>query len=344
MLAKLFTLFYLLLLVSGDTECPIVTSGGQDRRTNKHSLRLVQYNVEWLFVDHYSGFDCPGSQCTWKNETDAKTHLGFVSNIVSILEPDIVNFCEVEGCDELNMVVNSLNNTPDYNYYLKKGTDTGTGQNVGLITKIDPLVNLYRDETKIAYPIPGSMCGYNGSGTTGVSKHYITEYMFENYASPVALISAHLIAIPTDPARCSQREAQAQILQNIVLSYIQKGYEVILLGDMNDYDGEVLDINQDKPLSQVLDILKGYKGVNRESYVLTSVATKIPQIERFSDWWDSDDNCDTYSVRDYSMIDHILVTSGIYEHIVNAYIYHGYSEFCGKYNSDHYPVVVDLEF
>ena len=344
MLVQLFTLFYLLLLVSGDTECPIVTNGGQDRRINKQSLRLVQYNVEWLFVDHYSGFDCPGSQCTWKNETEAKTHLGFVSNVVSILEPDIINFCEVEGCDELNMVVNALNNTPDYNYYLKKGTDTGTGQNVGLITKIDPLINLYRDETKISYPISGSMCGYSGSGTTGVSKHYITEYIFENYGAPVALISAHLIAIPTDPARCSQREAQAQILQNIVLSYIQKGYEVILLGDMNDYDGEVLDINQDKPLSQVLDILKGVKGDHRGSYMLTSVATKIPQIERFSDWWDSDDNCDTYSVRDYSMIDHILVSSGIYQHIVNAFIYHGYSEYCGKYNSDHYPVVVDFEF
>lgn len=344
MLVKLFTLFYLLLLVSGDTECPIVTSEGQDRRSNKHSLRLVQYNVEWLFVDHYSGFDCPGSQCTWKNETEAKIHLGFVSNVVSILEPDIINFCEVEGCDELNMVVNSLNNTPEYNYYLKKGTDTGTGQNVGLITKIDPLINLYRDETKVSYPIPGSMCGYSGSGSTGVSKHYITEYIFENYGLPVALISAHLIAIPTDPARCSQREAQAQILQNIVLSYIQKGYEVILLGDMNDYDGEVLDINQDKPLSQVLDILKGIKGDHRGSYTLTSVATKIPEIERFSDWWDSDDNCDTYSVRDYSMIDHILVSSGIYQHIVNAFIYHGYSEYCGKYNSDHYPVVVDFEF
>lgn len=27
---------------------------------------------------------------------------------------------------------------------------------------------------------------------------------------------------------------------------------------------------------------------------------------------------------------------------LNVYIYHGYDEYCGKYNSDHYPVVVDL--
>jgi hypothetical protein len=26
----------------------------------------------------------------------------------------------------------------------------------------------------------------------------------------------------------------------------------------------------------------------------------------------------------------------------NVYFYHGYSEYCGTYNSDHYPVVIDL--
>ena len=30
------------------------------------------------------------------------------------------------------------------------------------------------------------------------------------------------------------------------------------------------------------------------------------------------------------------------ENIVNTFIYHGYDEYCGKYDSDHYPVVVDL--
>jgi exonuclease III len=42
------------------------------------------------------------------------------------------------------------------------------------------------------------------------------------------------------------------------------------------------------------------------------------------------------------MIDHILVTDAIRHNIFNAFIYHGYDEYCGKYNSDHYPVVIDL--
>ena len=43
------------------------------------------------------------------------------------------------------------------------------GQNVGIITKIVQLL------------IPYSKCGYVGTpGTTGVSKHYITEYAIGN--------------------------------------------------------------------------------------------------------------------------------------------------------------------
>ena len=340
---RLLGLFFVFCLsfspfISGDTECPTVTSIG-DRRKDKNSLRLVQYNVEWLFIDYYSGMDCPGNGCTWHSVSDAQTHLSYVANTVKTLQPDIINLCEVEGCDELNMLKEQLDST--YNAYLKKGTDTGTGQNVGMLTRIDPLVSLYRSEEKIAYPISGTKCGSTtASGTSGVSKHYITE--FKIGTMNVAMIGAHLLAIPTDPARCVQREAQAQVLQNIVSSYIQKGYEVILIGDMNDYDAEVLDLNSDKPTSRVLDIMKGLDGQKKGTYTLTNIATKIAQSERYSDWWDSDNNCNTSSQKDLSMIDHVLVTSNINKKITNAYIYHGYKEYCGKWDSDHWPVVIDI--
>jgi exonuclease III len=326
--------------IKGDTECPIVSSFG-DRRKDKNSLRLVQYNVEWLFIDYYSSMDCPGDGCSWHSVSDAQTHLSYVANVINNLQPDIISLCEVEGCDELNILKEQLDNT--YNPYLKKGTDTGTGQNVGMLTRIDPLVNLYRSEEKIAYPISGTKCGTtSASGTTGVSKHYITE--FNLGGMNVAMIGAHLLAIPTDPSRCVQREGQAQVLQNIVSSYIQKGYEVILLGDMNDYDAEVLDLNSDKPTSRVLDIMKGLDGQKKGTYTLTNVAYRIGQNERYSDWWDSDNNCNTTSQKDLSMIDHVLVTSKIDKQIMNIYIYHGYKEYCGKWDSDHYPVVIDFKF
>jgi exonuclease III len=339
-----FSMFYMFSLflssVKCDTECPNVVLS-EDRRENKQSLRLVQYNVEWLFIDYYSAMDCPGDGCTWKTIDDAETHLSYVSKVISELKPDIINLCEVEGCDELNAVKNYLDDS--YVPYLKKGTDTSTGQNVGMLTRIDPIVDLYRSEEKIAYPISGTKCGStSSSGTSGVSKHYITEFNLGVYK--VALIGAHLLAIPTDPSRCVQREAQAQVLQNIIYGYIGRGYEIILIGDMNDYDGEILDKNDDKPTSRVLDIMKGLDGQKNGTYELTNIAVTIKQDERFTDWWDSDNNCNTTSQKDYSMIDHILVTDNVYSHIVNTYIYHGYDEYCGKWNSDHYPIVVDFEF
>lgn len=336
----LYFLFGLASLAFGtDTECPNVTYIN-DRRTSKNKLRLMQYNVEWLFIDHYSNFDCPGTECTWANVSEAETHMSYVANIISDLDPDIVNLCEVEGCDELNMLIDQLDDS--YRPYLKKGTDTGTGQNVGMITKVNPLVSLYRTEEKFNYPIKGSNCGYNGTGSTGVSKHYITEFKFNDLH--LAFISAHLIAIPTDSSRCAQREAQAMILQHVINNFTNDGYELIMIGDFNDYDGVVLDINSNKPKSNVLEILKGNYGDYAGKYQLFSVAANINQQQRYSDWWDSDNNCDTSSIKDYSMIDHILVTEGIKTYIINVFIYHGYDEFCGKYNSDHYPVVVDLLF
>jgi exonuclease III len=284
--------------------------------------------------------NCPGTGCSWINQSEAETHMNYVSNVVKELNPDIINFCEVEGCDELNILKDKLNDNT-YMPYLKKGTDTSTGQNVGMLTRVDPLINLYRSELRYNYPIPGSNCGYNGSvGSSGVSKHYITEFKFNGYN--VAFIAAHLLAIPTDPTRCAEREAQASVLQNVIFSYVNKEYEVIMLGDFNDYDAEVLDINDNKPTSRVLDILKGYQGDLSGLYELYNVADEITKNERYSDWWDSDDNCKTSSQKDYSMIDHILVTDGIKNNINNVFIYHGYNEYCGKYDSDHYPLVVDL--
>lgn len=321
--------------VYSDTQCPYVDTI-QDRRQNRDSLRIMQYNVEWLFVDYYSGSDCPGDGCTWKNQSAAAIHLNAVANVIDTIQPDIINFCEVEGCDELNMLSRALS-TKDYLPYLIKGTDTSTGQNVGMLTKVDPVLSLYRNEDRYNYPIDGSMCGYTGAvSSTGVSKHYITEFFINNVN--IAFIAAHLIAIPTDPTRCAQREAQASVLQSVIYNYIKNGYEIIMIGDFNDYDNEIPDINSNKPISQVLDILKG------DDYQLYSVGLNISQNERYSDWWDSDNNCNTTSVNDYSVIDHILVSKKIQTWIRNVFIYHGYDEYCNKINSDHYPIIVDLEW
>jgi exonuclease III len=337
-LFKFLSYLFLPLVVLSDTQCPIAPSVPGDRRPDVNRFRLVQYNVEWLFIDQYNG--CPGSSCTWANQTEANTHMDWVTNVLNELDADYVNFCEIEGCDELNMLTSLT--TSAYKPYLIKGSDSSTGQNVGVLTKIDPVTDLMRNEDRIGYPISGSTCGYNGSsGTSGVSKHYYTTLNINK--TPVAIIGAHLLAYPTDPSRCASREAQALVLQESIYSLYSQGYEIIVLGDFNDYDGTVLDINSHKPISQVLEILKGNQGLYSGKYNLKPVSSLINQTERYTEWWDENSNC-KQDKSDLSMIDHILVTSELFNKISNVFPYHGYTQYCNTYNSDHWPVVVDFDF
>ena len=329
-------------LVNSDTQCPVVPTTPANRISSGSStFKIMQYNIEWLFVDYYSAADCPGDGCSWKNSTDATTHVDYVSKVIADLNPDIINFCEFEGCDELNLLVSKLGSNFGYKPYLKKGTDTATGQNVGMITRVDPKTDLQSSEEKVSYPISGSKCGYTGApSTTGVSKHYFTEYYW--YGRNVLFVGAHLKAFPTDPTSCAQREGQSQILQNIIYEYFTKGYEIIVLGDFNDFDAEVMDANNNKPTSHALDIIKGKFGTYAGKYELKTAEEKIPQNLRFSDWWDKNDNC-LSSPDEFSLIDHILLTPFLNDKIKKAYIYQGYTEFCGTYNSDHYPMIIELD-
>ena len=330
--------FYL-ATTSSETYCPAVLSS-QDNRQEKTKLRIMQYNVEWLFLDYYAESDCPGGGCSWKTEADAKTHLNYVSDIIDKLKPDILNLCEVEGCDELSAICAKNETLHTYKSYMIKGKDTSTGQNVGLLTKIDPSISLYRTEERVNYPIPSSTCGYTGaSSDTGVSKHYITEYNIGELQ--IAMIGVHLVAFPTDPVRCAQREAQAQIIQNAIISYISKGFDVIVSGDFNDFDPDVQDVNDNRPLSSVLSIVKGKRGASAGKYELINAAERIDKVARYTDWWDQNKNCNS-TMNEFSMIDHILVSPRLYDKIVDAWIYSGYAEFCGTFNSDHYPVIVDI--
>jgi exonuclease III len=336
-----FALFLLLVRSLADTECPITHNPPLVHNVSSSNFRIVQYNVEWLFIDYYSPMNCPGTGCTWVNQSEAQIHMSYVSNVVKKLNPDILNLCEVEGCDELQTLVASLNDNT-YSYYLKKGTDTSTGQNVGLITRADPLNDLARTESKISYPVPDSACGYTGTGgTAGVSKHYYTTYKW--YGRNVLFIGLHLLAYPTDHTRCAEREAQAQVIQNLIMNFVPLGYEIMVLGDFNDFDAETLDSNNNVPLSHALDIIKGLRGTYSGKYTLTNAASKMPQSERWTDWWDQNGNC-VSSPNEFSMIDHVLMTPFLVSKIKQVSVYHGYEEFCGKYNSDHYPVVIDMMY
>ena len=303
------------------------------------NIRLMQYNVEWLFLDYYKNADCPGNGCTWHNESIAYDHLHQIARIIDEVNPDIINFCEVEGMNELNILEESLK-VSNYESYFLKGTDTSTGQNVGLISKIVPNSELIRTENREPYPVPFTTCNYSGeNGTEGVSKHFVTT--FDWHSIQLAFISLHFLAFPDRVDRCVKREGQAMVIQELIKDYVKGGYEILVIGDMNDYDNEIKDKNADKSISQVLNILKGE--YSNGVYNLTNLNSYVSEEERYSNWWDKNKNCDS-SDDELVLIDHILVSSRLLKYVKNVSIYHEYKEQCGTVNSDHYPIIVDFKF
>lgn len=96
---------------------------------------------------------------------DAKKHLQKITGVIEEVDGDIVNICEVASCYELQTIADSLP-LLKYEPYLKYGSDTATGQNVGILTRVDPSEDLGFDRMKAEYPIAGSQCGYKGETRT----------------------------------------------------------------------------------------------------------------------------------------------------------------------------------
>ena len=322
-------LTYPLLALSTSFNCSSIPSpsAAQDKRADLSKWTLVQYNVEWLFTEPYSS--CPGI-CTWNTTTEQYTHLETIKDVLNKLNADTVHMCEVQSCTQLDEV----RPTDDYVSYMIQGNDTYTGQNVGLLTKIDPVESITRTEERVAYPLEDSKCGYTGEpGTEGVAKHMITRFVIQNVS--IYLIGAHLLSNPNDPTACAKREAQAQVLQTKINDFINDGHEVVVIGDMNDFDGVYKDVNNHVPNSRVLEMLKGN--------ILYTVADKILQDARYTEWYDETPDC-VVETSEFSMIDHILLTKNLWNRIDTVEFAHIYREGCDTYQSDHYPVSVTFRF
>jgi len=267
---------------------------------------------------------------------EAEEHLRAIAKTVASFNPDIVGIQEVENCDMLNRLITAITtvnaSVNGYKPFLIQGTDTATGQNVGLITRIDPVGDTTRSENRVAYPVAGSKCGYNGSGTTAVSKHSMTPFLINGKS--YTLFNQHFIAYPTQADRCAQREGQASVMRGLINTAISANRSIIVTGDYNDYSDKVPDVANDIPNSRVMSFLrdgisftakdKKLKALNVDP-TLVEVSAGIAQANRYTS---------IYDVNKLSQIDHILVSKDL--NILSVNIPHTES------GSDHWPLYVDI--
>jgi len=301
-------------------------SGGHGR------LTLATWNVEWLF----DGIDDPTAAPKITPEQAQQRMVG-VAEVLSKLQADVVHLVEVESCGVLSRVaetLGTLDGSKQLQPYLIEGHDTALRQQVGLLSVLRPTRRLSRTEAREAFPLMDSSCGVckdGRAGNTGVSKHLVAQLQLMP-GHVIEVIGLHLKAKPVDSCSCQKREAQALVVRSLVRRAIKVGHHVIVLGDLNDFDGDVPDSVGHVPTSSVLRLIKDPDGDGRLG--LWNALEAIPPRERYSNRWNA-------GVMDpgLSLLDHILVSESLRPFVEAVGVYHGNA---ATQLSDHWPVWLRL--
>eukprot|EP01137_Pigoraptor_chileana_P037225 Opistho-2@33979 len=333
--------------------CPNPPATPGDRRPDKNTLTMMAYNVKFLFNEHPECTDPQSAYCianpssctksigsfgcispdSWPTLAHIESHLDAVAGVIRELNPDVVSFEEVENCRVLERLNGRLSGL-GYKYYLVKGTDSVTLQNVALLTRVDPTIALVRANSGgVQTPVPGSQCGDATSKTESVSKSYYTEITVNNVA--IRLMGLHFASEPLTPSPCRQREGQSLSARYFLESKVadNANKEIVVFGDFNDYDGATLDVADSVPLSRALSFMRqGGPDSPASTFALTNIHERVAKQRRFTSGYSGG----------VTAIDHMLLSPGMNSRLVAAYVYHAYPFSANV--SDHWPVVGVFDF
>ena len=302
----------------------------EDRRNDKSILVLMSLNAEFL----WDGVSPKEGQADfpWKSsQTEAEDHMQKVAEIIIRSNPDIVNLVEVENINALTTFNNKFLPGRGYQPYLVDGTDTFTGQDVALLTRIDPENNqITRDDRK----------GQSGTVLKSVSKNYIARFSLPE--AKFAFIGIHFLAFPLREDRRLDREAQADAIRSIARELKTQGWSPVVLGDFNDYDGDLSsrDHIDSIPVTNVLKIIKEMDP-NDPLDDLKSAASFVPKASRYTAFHDANQNGNVDFPNELTSIDHVLLSPELAAKVELVDIRHDHDP---RNVTDHFPVVVRIKF
>ncbi|GAQ81963.1 hypothetical protein KFL_000960140 [Klebsormidium nitens] len=331
-------------LTSG--QCSKAAGVTSDRRKNKSVLKVAMWTVDWLF-DGVSdpagspwngGASCPGNpgdpgftplnQC---NAAGAAARIQRVVRRIKDLDVDILNLVQVESCGVLQQLVNGSD--AGYASYLGVSNDSVSGLNLGLLFRLDPILPIGRILGNMSYPLPGSACGFSGTGTTDATANFRTTFQVLNRS--VAFIGMELPGFPRDPESCAVREAQAAIISAEVQRRIAAGQEVVLAGNLNDWSAVDTDPLGHVPISRVLQSLQ-YPNASGPPQLI-SAATWLSDANRYT----SEGPAVAGGFPAPQQVDFILVTQGLASLNVTVQIAHDNATLQSL--SSHWPLVLTLQ-
>ncbi len=297
-----------LLLVLLLTACrPVVT---EDHRADAERLVLMAWNAEFL----WDGRSPEEGEIDfeWKGSPErAEAHMADVAAVVRAHDPDILHLSEVENRRALDTFNDKFLTESGYRAYFVPGTDTATGQDVALLSRVE-LESISRDPRR----------GRSGSVRKGVSKHYVATLRAGDLR--LGLVGIHLLARPHKESRVAAREAQADAVRGMAGELAEDGFSVVVWGDFNDFDGRTLDLRGNRPITRVLEWIRDLDPGNPNDDLI-NVADRLPRGQRYTNGRDA--------------IDHVLVSSDLAERVVEVRIPHDHDP---RAVTNHFPVIVDL--
>eukprot|EP01060_Flectonema_neradi_P005301 TRINITY_DN13513_c0_g3_i1.p1 TRINITY_DN13513_c0_g3~~TRINITY_DN13513_c0_g3_i1.p1 ORF type:complete len:1414 (+),score=278.36 TRINITY_DN13513_c0_g3_i1:37-4278(+) len=322
-------------VASSQDTCPDAPVTPGDRRSDKSVVKIASYNMYWLFDGKSDPNPVP-----WTSWQSAYSHAKHMAGELERINADIYVLVEVEDCSILDYVIKQMSDPTLYKRYIVKGTDSATGQDVALLTKIDPTTPLTRSSEYVDYPLSGSKCTDKTTGSTGVSKHFATTIRIsETPDITIGVMGIHLLAQPTNAERCAPREAQGKVVADYaklmfdasVANGSLAGY--VVMGDYNEFSNEVLDVHDSVPMSMAMDNIRD-AGVSSTGSRLFEVSSLITKTDLY-----------TYGTGSSAeLIDHIIMSEPLKDLIVDGGSYIDHRESATKDNggSDHWCFVTTL--
>lgn len=291
--------------------------------SDTEGIRFATFNVEFLF----DGLPPEGeANFPWKNDpVAARAHRDRIAAVIRSLDADFVMLQEVEHIGVLESMINE--SLPDMGYtpVWVEGADTFTRQDVALLSRF-PIEAFGRTEERV--PVGGT------SDTYGVSKNLWVRISIED--RPLTLIGVHFLAQPDNLERASRREAQAEVIRNLVDTEQAEGRLVVVLGDFNDFDPHIPDVKGSQPIARTLPIVQGAGRPQEE--LLHNVMRFVPQEVRYTNFWDRNRN-QVADPGELSAIDHVLMPGELINAIVEVRYVHA---FAPGAVSDHWPILVTI--
>ena len=236
-------------------------------------IRIATFNGEFLF----DGEGKEGEATfAWKGEpAAARAHRDAVAAVVRTLDADLVLIPETEHLATLQRMADESLADLGYDAVLVDGLDSFTGQDVGLLSRF-PVEAEGRTNERATVGV--------SDARYGVSKNLWARLTLPD-GTPITVIGVHFLARPDDVERRDRREAQAEVIRQLVQQEIEAGRQVIALGDFNDLDDQVQDRGGYLPITDVLATVKR-DGIERQGGSWSAeeeAAFKQPTLDMFAE-------------------------------------------------------------